>query len=336
MSSFEAPGAQIGSRAQDELLGAMDAFAAAEWDDDARDDLGDFGGGARSIDECFERAAAHVETFVRRLGNDDKLRVYALYKQATSGACDAPKPRLMDGMTKHAKWSAWKALGDMTIDDAKARYVRLVEELGGGAIPGPRDDADDGEPAEEAGNDEGGIGGPVFSRPALPFIENDASNKNEGGGGGGGGGAGAQSDRSAGDGEGGEGSGGDGGSTDALMAACRSGDDDALKRVALTGPVDVAARDDAGRTPLHWAADGGHVSIAAALLNMGAEVDAVDDEGQTPLHYAATVELPEMCCLLLESGADPEAEDEDGETPASLGAVEMAKEYANGAAADGP
>jgi hypothetical protein len=52
---------------------------------------------------------------------------------------------------------------------------------------------------------------------------------------------------------------------------------------------------------------------------------------QTALHYAATVELPDMCCLLLESGADPNLEDEDGETPASLGALEMAKQYSNDA-----
>ena len=65
------------------------------------------------------------------------------------------------------------------------------------------------------------------------------------------------------------------------------------------------------------------------LLQLGADVDAVDDEGQTPLHYAATVELPEMCCLLLESGADPQITDEDGDTPESLGALEMAKTYAN-------
>ena len=76
---------------------------------------------------------------------------------------------------------------------------------------------------------------------------------------------------------------------------------------------------------MHWAADGGHAGVIAALLAMGAEVDAVDDEGQTALHYAATVESAASCRLLLEAGADPEVEDDDGDTPESLGALVLAK-----------
>jgi acyl-CoA-binding protein len=48
--------------------------------------------------------------------------MYALYKQATAGECCDPKPRLMDGMAKHAKWSAWKQLGAMARDNAKTAY----------------------------------------------------------------------------------------------------------------------------------------------------------------------------------------------------------------------
>ena len=101
-----------------------------------------------------------VETIVRRL-SADKLRVYALYKQATEGPCSAPKPRLMDGLTKHAKWSAWKDLGDLAPEDAKAAYVRLVDHLDGGA----EDAAEDAAEGADEGADDGGFGGPVFSRP---------------------------------------------------------------------------------------------------------------------------------------------------------------------------
>ena len=86
------------SKAQAELLSAVDA--ASEWDDAAF---------TQSLDASFARAAEHVGTFIndRRIGNADRLMVYALYKQATAGACCSRKPRLIDGMTKHAKWDAW-------------------------------------------------------------------------------------------------------------------------------------------------------------------------------------------------------------------------------------
>ena len=98
-------------------------------------------------------------------------------------------------------------------------------------------------------------------------------------------------------------------------------------------PVDFDARDDEGRTALHWAADGGHAAAASAVLEgirtargAGARalVDAVDDEGQTALHYAAVVESAATCALLIRWGADCDAEDADGETPAELGAGEPA------------
>ena len=76
---------------------------------------------------------------------------------------------------------------------------------------------------------------------------------------------------------------------------------------------------------MHWAADGGHAGVIAALLAMGAEVDAVDDEGQTALHYAATVERRGVVSVTVGGGADPEVEDDDGDTPESLGALALAK-----------
>ena len=284
------------SRAQLELLASFDG-ASGSFD---------------PADAAFERAAVRVETIVRRLSAPDKLRVYALYKQATEGPCSAPKPRLMDGLTKHAKWSAWKDLGDLTPEDAKAAYVRLVDHLDGGA----EDAAEGAAEGADEGADDGGFGGPVFSRPEMPVAERTEASAAR---------AAARAaaasasdqfiDPDAVDPH---------GFLNPLCDACRRGDVSAVRRAAAAGS-NPNARDDEGRSPLHWAADGGHAGVIAALLAMGAEVDAVDDEGQTALHYAATVESAASCRLLLEAGADPEVEDDDGDTPESLGALALAK-----------
>ena len=263
------------------------------------------------INAAFDRAAESMASADVRLTNDQKLRVYALFKQATFGRCDQPKPRLLDGLARHAKWTAWNELGDLSRDDAKEAYVELAAELRrrhgrpgrGTEADGEGDGEGDGTAGDGEGDALGGLGGPVFSRPRMPFdvgvADGDADGDAEGG---------AESI----------------GAMDPLLEACRRGDVESLRRAANFGPLDLRLADECGRTALHWAADGGHVEVGAALIKMGADVDAVDDDGQTALHYAATCERAEMCRLLLESGADPDAEDADGDTPNALGAVGLA------------
>eukprot|EP00760_Papus_ankaliazontas_P008577 PhM_4_TR13889/c1_g1_i6/m.56488 len=60
--------------------------------------------------------------------NDDKLMLYALYKQATVGPCNVPKPGVFD-VVGQAKWNAWKKLGDQDADAAKCNYVALVRKF---------------------------------------------------------------------------------------------------------------------------------------------------------------------------------------------------------------
>ena len=268
-----------------------------------------------------------MASIAKRLTSADKLRVYGLYKQATEGPCVSPKPRLLEGMTKHAKWTAWSELGDLDAGAAKRAYVALARSL---TNAGPaRGTERNGESLEDEdasflreeenganeAEDEGTLGGPVFSRPELPFDGPSGP-----------GGAGA-------------------GFLDGLAEACRAGDVDGARaligRSDARAPVDFDARDDEGRTALHWAADGGHAAAASAVLEgirtaRGAEaaralVDAVDDEGQTALHYAAVVESAATCALLIRWGADCDAEDADGETPAELGARELAASAGEGA-----
>lgn len=86
----------------------------------------------------FEKAKDLVNTFQDDPGNDAKLKMYGLFKQATVGNCNAPKPGMTDFVGK-AKWNAWNSLGEMSKDQAEKEYINLVnnlsKELGGSSAP---------------------------------------------------------------------------------------------------------------------------------------------------------------------------------------------------------
>lgn len=295
------------SRAQSELLGSG---AFGEGDDEfAETQTRDENSTEKvSLDAAFADAAVAVESIVKRMTSADKLRVYGLYKQATEGPCVSPKPRLLEGMTKHAKWTAWSELGDLDSNKAKREYVALVRSLTKSqTLPTRKALSDETVVFEEDAvrdSDDVGLGGPVFSRPELPF-----------------------------DGPSGPG-GPNAGFLDGLALACRAGDVAGARALISKKKIDFDARDEEGRTALHWAADGGHAETCSVVLEgvrlaRGADaakalVDAVDDEGQTALHYAAVVESAATCAVLIRWGADCDVLDADGETPAELGARELA------------
>jgi hypothetical protein len=68
-------------------------------------------------------------------------------------------------------------------------------------------------------------------------------------------------------------------------------------------------------TPLHAASSMGHAKLARILLERGADVTARNEDWETPLHMASQHGHAEVVGILLEYGADPQAEDEDGKIP---------------------
>ncbi|XP_034416017.1 enoyl-CoA delta isomerase 2, mitochondrial isoform X1 [Cyclopterus lumpus] len=78
--------------------------------------------------EQFERAKSHLSSLKEDPGNEAKLRIYALFKQATRGPCDTPKPGMLDFVNK-VKWDAWKSLGSVSQDEARQQYCDLIGSL---------------------------------------------------------------------------------------------------------------------------------------------------------------------------------------------------------------
>jgi hypothetical protein len=73
-----------------------------------------------------------------------------------------------------------------------------------------------------------------------------------------------------------------------------------------------------GFTPLHCAAQGGHLEICAELLARGADVNARNDEGATPLLLAVQGGFTDTVRLLLSRGADPNQTSDIGFHPLHL------------------
>lgn len=79
-----------------------------------------------SLDEQFQAAVAKMNAFKGPIGNQDMLRLYGLYKQATAGDVQGKRPGALD-LKGRAKYDAWAGCRGMSAEDAKRAYVELTE-----------------------------------------------------------------------------------------------------------------------------------------------------------------------------------------------------------------
>ena len=95
---------------------------------------------------------------------------------------------------------------------------------------------------------------------------------------------------------------------------------------SVAGPEDLTrcletrnpnARNENGRTPMHYAAQGESPALVTILAKAGARLNVPDERGGwTPLHLAAWFSTsPSVVAALLAAGADPAAVDKKGNTP---------------------
>lgn len=113
------------------------------------------------MEEAFDAATQYVGAASAggSLSDSQLLRFYGLYKQATAGRCEAPKPGLFDRRGR-AKWQAWQDCATLSAEQAQQQYVDLLTAAvpGWGGAPGSGDDG--------SGAKRSGVGGPVQSRMA--------------------------------------------------------------------------------------------------------------------------------------------------------------------------
>ncbi len=75
-----------------------------------------------------------------------------------------------------------------------------------------------------------------------------------------------------------------------IFEPAKSGDLIKIKELIEANPRLIMAKDESGRTPLHWTARGVHFEALQYLVEKGADVNAQDANGTTALHSAAAGE----------------------------------------------
>jgi len=73
-----------------------------------------------------------------------------------------------------------------------------------------------------------------------------------------------------------------------------------------------------GGTPLHDAAEHGHIECLSKLIECGAEVNEKDNDGETPLHAATHAESLDVIKELLKHGADKNIRNNVGLLPVDI------------------
>ncbi|XP_043278810.1 acyl-CoA-binding domain-containing protein 6 [Venturia canescens] len=218
------------------------------------------------LEETFSRASNHLQTLVAELDTGQLLGFYGLYKQATVGKCDTPRPNWYQTQAKH-KWEAWKNLGEMSKETAMENYVRAVGKLDPtweqnskagtrswvavSTMPNMDEELEDSDKTlldwVKDGNED-----KVFE--ALSINSSGLNDSDENG-------------------------------MMPIHWAADRGQVGTLKRLVEAG-ADLNAQDLNGQTALHYAASCAHVEVVQYLLSLGAK-SLQDNDGLTPKDVAS-------------------------------------------------
>ncbi|EQC33382.1 hypothetical protein SDRG_08899 [Saprolegnia diclina VS20] len=233
------------------------------------------------LDLHFEHAAAYVASS-KKLSNEDKLVLYAFFKQATTGDCSAPKPSAIDFVAK-AKWDAWTGLLGMSRIEAQKRYIEVVSSsCKGYAFGVPLADAVGSNTSDDESDDGSSGGGFAMGGAASQVVVDKTTKEWQG--------------------------------VENAFHYASTGNVDEVQAILAANDCAIDEPDDDGRTMLHWAVDRAQTDVAASLLAQGATVNAQDKDGMTPLHYAVLCEHLPLVDLLMAHGADMNLGDADGES----------------------
>lgn len=226
---------------------------------------------ASPLEESFARATKYIEHSTDQFKQEQLLQFYGLYKQATVGPCNTPKPAIYS-MAARAKWYAWDKVRQLDPADARQQYVRLLDELA---------------PSWCERHGSPGAPEPAWVSVSRPKRLSECSLPDDGT-------ARSLVDRIKADdldgvramlGDSGEPAALVNGLDDEGMAAIHwaadRGNVEILTRLLAVDGIDINLRGADGQTALHYASSCGNVECLQLLLQHGADRTIRDEEGET-------------------------------------------------------
>jgi glyoxylase-like metal-dependent hydrolase (beta-lactamase superfamily II) len=106
---------------------------------------------------------------------------------------------------------------------------------------------------------------------------------------------------------------GGGAAAQEIIEAARAGDLTRVKALIEADASQLEVRSATAKTPLTYAAQGGHLEMVAYLLGLGADPNARNVSDETPLLYATYFGHEEVVAYLLAHGADPNIVSSNGD-----------------------
>ena len=83
----------------------------------------------KDLDTRFDEAVALASTMTQAaIPQDEQLRLYAFFKQATIGMVTNHSSMDID-LRSAFKTNAWMQISHFTIEEAKEAYIQLIQEL---------------------------------------------------------------------------------------------------------------------------------------------------------------------------------------------------------------
>ena len=80
------------------------------------------------LQKQFDQAVVDSKSLPEKPDNMTLLKLYALYKQGSSGDVDGERPGMSDFVAR-AKWDAWDGLKGKSGEAAMQEYIDLVDSL---------------------------------------------------------------------------------------------------------------------------------------------------------------------------------------------------------------
>ena len=84
-----------------------------------------------NLQEQFEAAVANSKNLTEKPSNEILLKLYSLYKQATTGDNDGEAPSNPFDFVAKAKHNAWEELKGVSKENASQQYIDLNNQLKG-------------------------------------------------------------------------------------------------------------------------------------------------------------------------------------------------------------